>query len=156
MARTETQPARDLATLVVVWSQRSVIDYALARRATLTDLVAGRVSRSDVCDAHPYLLRAARFHGERTDAPCPVCRPRPLTHVTYTFGDCFRTDANGRARPTRELGTLARELPEFSVFVVEVCQECGWNHLVTSYVLGTGEVPRSTRRRRTADGGESD
>ena len=44
-----------------MWSQRSVIDYGLARRATLTSLLgAGAVTREDACDAHPYLLLAAR------------------------------------------------------------------------------------------------
>jgi hypothetical protein len=67
--------------------------------------------------------------------------------VTYAYGEHFPSGANGRARASRELVELARELPDFSVFVVEVCLGCGWNHLVTSYVLGTGEVP--ARRRRS-------
>jgi len=33
------------------------------------------------------------------------------------------------------------------VYVVEVCQSCGWNHLATSYVLGTGEPPAERGRR---------
>ena len=57
----------DRRTLDGVWSQRSVIDYGLARRATLTSLLgAGAVTREDACDAHPYLLLAARHHGEPT------------------------------------------------------------------------------------------
>ena len=36
---------------------------------------------------------------------------------------------------------MAREHGEFRVYVVEVCQRCGWNHLRPSYVLGDG-VPR--------------
>ncbi|HET9254559.1 MAG TPA: DUF5318 family protein, partial [Pseudonocardiaceae bacterium] len=35
---------------------------------------------------------------------------------------------------------------EFSVFVVEVCRTCGWNHLIQSYVLGTGGAGRPRRR----------
>jgi hypothetical protein len=126
---------------------RGVVDYALARRATLTALETGRASALEVCDAQPYLLRAARYHGETTEARCPVCRSEGLAEVTYTFGDCFRADANGRARRARELPQLAQELPEFTVYVVEVCQQCRWNHLLTSYVLGTGEPAR--RRART-------
>jgi hypothetical protein len=98
----------------------------------------------DVCDAHPYLLRAARFHGEATDEDCPVCRRDRLTHVTYTYGDCFRADTNGRVRQTDELPGLAAELPEFTVYVVEVCQNCGWNHLALSYVLGVGQENRTS------------
>lgn len=125
-----------------------MIDYALARRATLADLFSGRASSMDVCDAHPYLLRAARYHGEPTATECPVCRRARLTHVTYTYGDCFRPEVNGRVRSTSQLAALAQEHPEFTVYVVEVCQECGWNHLVTSYLLGTGEPVRRRARAR--------
>lgn len=131
---------------------RSVIDYALARRATLADLFAGRISSLDVCDAHPYLLRAARYHGERTTKRCPVCRGGdPLIHVTYAYGDELG-ESSGRVRTTRELPALASRYSELRIYVVEVCPPCGWNHLVTSYVIGTGE-PRAKKqiRRRTAD-----
>jgi hypothetical protein len=66
--------------------------------------------------------------------------------VTYTYGECFRADVNGRARATRELDGLAAELPDFTVFVVEVCPGCRWNHLRTSYVLGTGEPVKRRAR----------
>ena len=127
-------------------SARGVVDYALAKRAALFDLAAGRTRQADVCDAQTYLLRAARYHGEPLDRPCPVCRHDGLTSVTYTYGDCFRADVNGRARRSVELSALARELAEFSVYVVEVCPECRWNHLVTSYVLGAGEPARRRAR----------
>src|ERR1700730_7272409 len=54
--------------------RRSVVDYGLARRATLAAVLSGRTTVTDVCDAHPYLLRAAKFHGEPTDVTCPICR----------------------------------------------------------------------------------
>ena len=125
---------------------RSVVDYALVRRTTLADLAAGRVARREVCDAQPYLLRAARYHGQATQDPCPVCGTA-LVHVTYTFGDSFRPDVNGRARAARELAELAGAHPDFTVYLVEVCAECRWNHLLTSYVLGTGEPARRRRAR---------
>jgi len=136
-------------TLPHVWSQRSTVDYALARRAVLTALASGRTSTRDACDAGIYLRRAARYHGEPTGTDCPVCHVDQVVHVTYTYGDCFRADVNGRARATRDLPALAREHDEFRVYVVEVCPACGWNHLVTSYVLGTGRVERPRRRART-------
>ncbi|MDP9432081.1 MAG: DUF5318 domain-containing protein [Actinomycetota bacterium] len=131
-------------------SQRSVIDYSLARRATLTDLFAGRASADDVCDAHPYLLRAAKHHGERTDSSCPVCRKQPLTHVTYVYGDELK-EYSGRVKSSRELAEMAREHSEFTVYVVEVCTGCSWNHLRTSYVLGEASPPpqRAAGRRST-------
>lgn len=129
----------------LVAQARSVVDYALVRRATLADLASGRVGRHEVCDAQPYLLRAARYHGQPTQDPCPVCR-RDLVHVTYTFGDSFRADVNGRARAPRELLELANAHPDFTVYLVEVCADCRWNHLLTSYVLGTGEPARRRAR----------
>jgi hypothetical protein len=143
--RTLTRVLRSLPATEVAGA-RCVIDYALARRAVLTGLATGRVRQADVCDAQVYLRRAARYHGEPTDELCPVCADEDLVHVTYAYGECFNADTNGRAWATRELAALATRLPEFSVFVVEVCTGCGWNHLVSSAVLGTGEPARSRRR----------
>lgn len=133
-------------TLANMTSRRSVVDYGLVRRATLASVRAGRTTVTDVCDAHPYLLRAAKFHGEPTEDPCPICRKTRLTHVTYVYGDELG-QYEGRVKQSRELAEMAAEYGEFRVYVVEVCQSCGWNHLASSYVLGTGE-PAVRRRRR--------
>jgi hypothetical protein len=143
--RTLTRVLRSPA-VVDVPGARYVIDYALARRSVLTGLASGRVRREDACDADIYLRRAARYHGENTEEVCPVCADETLVHVTYAYGECFSADTNGRAWATRELPDLAARLSEFSVYVVEVCRGCGWNHLVTSAVLGTGEPMRRRRR----------
>ena len=50
---------------------------------------------------------------------------------------------------------MAREHGEFTVYVVEVCQGCAWNHLTLSYVLGDGApataaAPAGARSRTTA------
>jgi hypothetical protein len=104
-------------------------DYELARRAVLRDLAAGRVSRSDVCDAHPELLRAARNVGEKVGKPCPVCKSRHLYYVSYVYGDRLRA-ANGRAlSQPDELTKLSKQHDEFDRYVVEVCTDCCWNHL---------------------------
>jgi hypothetical protein len=138
-----------------VWSQRAVIDYSLARRATLTELFErGVTSLDDACDAHPYLLRAARFHGEPTRQPCPVCGRVNLTHVTYVYGDELG-QYSGRIKSTPELEAMAREHGEFTVYVVEVCQKCSWNHLALSYVLGDGTPRKPPRRRRTVEHDDS-
>ena len=129
-----------------MWSQRGYVDYSLQRRATLTALFQGGVTTTDVCDADPYLLRAAKHHGEPSERDCPVCRKEKLTHLTYVFGDELGP-YSGRIKATRELEPMAREYGELRVYVVEVCQGCGWNHLVSSYVLGDG-VPRTPARRR--------
>jgi hypothetical protein len=126
---------------------RSRIDYALSRRATLAALFGGGATTTDVCDAHPYLLRAAKYHGEPTDKTCPICRKEQLTHVTYTYGDALG-QYSGRIKKTRELAQMEQEISEFTVYVVEVCQGCGWNYLTQSYVLGHGRVePRASYRR---------
>lgn len=127
-------------------TQRQVVDYALQRRALLADVGSGRVGTASVCDAGPYLLRAARFHGEPTEQTCPVCRRERLTNVSWIFGDALK-HASGSARKPAELDELAARHDEFSVYVVEVCRACSWNHLVLSYVLGTGAP---AKRRRTA------
>ena len=100
-----------------------------------------------MCDAHPYLMRAAKFHGEATDDQCPVCRKEQLTHVTYTYGDALG-EYSGRIKATRELERMESEIHEFRVYVVEVCQNCAWNHLTQSYVLGHGRAPERRARRR--------
>ncbi|WP_433330927.1 DUF5318 family protein [Spirillospora sp. CA-294931] len=123
---------------------RLVVDYGLAKRAALAELRSGHVTRDDACDAHPYLLRAARHHGEPTDKPCPVCERERLTHVTYVYGDELGR-YEGRVKGAAELAAMEREYGEFRVYVVEVCQSCAWNHLSVSYVLGHGEEPRSQR-----------
>ncbi|MDH2425539.1 DUF5318 family protein [Sphaerisporangium sp. TRM90804] len=126
-----------------MWSQRGVVDYGLAKRATVQSLRSGRTTRNDVCDAHPYLLRAARHHGEPTKRPCPVCERHNVTHVTYVYGDQLGRSA-GRVKTSSDLVEMAREYQEFRVYVVEVCQGCSWNHLTVSFVLGTDTPPGST------------
>jgi hypothetical protein len=115
--------------------QRQVVDYSLRRRALLRDLQAGRVGTYEVCDASPYLLSAARFHGEGTEERCPVCRRENLTHVHYIYGDELKQSA-GQARSRAEIAMLARTARQIQVYVVEVCRGCSWNHLVEQYLLG--------------------
>ena len=127
------------------------MDYSLQRRAVLADVYAGRTGLFEVCDASPYLSRAAKYHGEVTDLACPVCRKERLSLVSWVFGDALR-QAAGTARRPDELERLAAMHADFSVHVVEVCRTCRWNHLVLSYVLGTGGDPdtgRTRDRRRT-------
>ncbi|MET8985670.1 DUF5318 family protein [Nonomuraea wenchangensis] len=120
-----------------MWSQRRVVDYGLAKRAVVRSLRSGRTARGDVCDAQPYLLRAARHFGEPTERLCPVCERENVTHVTYVYGDSLGSHA-GQAKAASELAAMAHDYDEFRVYVVEVCQGCSWNHLTVSYVLGNG------------------
>jgi hypothetical protein len=118
-----------------VSSQRDVVDYALQRRALLADVAHGRASIGEACDAHPYLLLAAKHYGEPTSTPCPVCDRRQQCHVHYVYGATLGKSA-GQAKSRDELVRLAQTHAEFDVYVVEVCPDCGWNHLIRSFVLG--------------------
>jgi hypothetical protein len=116
-------------------TQRQVVDYSLQKRALLREVYSGRVGTYEVCDASPYLLSAARFHGDPTEDRCPVCRRENVTHVHYIYGDELKQSA-GQARSRVELPVLAKSVREIQVYVVEVCRGCGWNHLVEQFLLG--------------------
>ena len=134
-------------SLQQVRTQRGQVDYALQRRALLAGVLAGRTGVSEVCDASPYLLRAAKYHGVATDITCPLCRKEALIQVYWVYGDEIKHMA-GSARLPAELETMAGTFGEFSVYQVEVCRTCSWNHLVSSFVMGHhGEqAPRARRR----------
>jgi uncharacterized protein DUF5318 len=108
---------------------RPVTDYALARRAVLRDFRRGALTRLDVCDAHPELMRAAQYIGSDVDDDCPVCGATNLRLVSYVYGDKLK-HANGRAIATAdELARLGNQCDEFACYDVEVCLGCRWNHL---------------------------
>ena len=129
--------------------QRQVVDYALQRRALLAEVYSGRTGVSEVCDANPYLLRAAKVHGRPSTVTCPVCRKEPLTLVSWVFGERLGA-VSGSARSPEELVRMAASQDEFSVYLVEVCRTCSWNHLVQSYVLGAPVAPKAARRRASS------
>ena len=67
--------------------QRQVVDYALRRRSLLAEVYSGRTGVTEVCDANPYLLRAAKYHGKVSSVMCPICRKEQLTLVSWVFGE---------------------------------------------------------------------
>lgn len=126
--------------------RRSVVDYSLQRRALLADVYSGRTGTFEACDAHPYLQRAAKYHGSATETNCPICRKERLTNVYYIYGDQLG-HMSGQAKAPVELPALAATHSEFNVYVVEVCKTCGWNHLVRSFVLGEEPDEQQDRPR---------
>lgn len=117
------------------------VEYKLARNAVVKEFKKGRLSRLDVCDAHPELLRAARNIGVAMPDDCPICEECKVVHVTYVFGP--RLPAHGRCPATpAELARLCKGSAEVACYVVEVCPECSWNHLARMY-------PAGGRHRRT-------
>ncbi|HEX8771583.1 MAG TPA: DUF5318 family protein [Acidimicrobiales bacterium] len=111
------------------------IDYRLVRQRTIDEFRRGRLSRLDVCDAQAELLRAARNVGRGRAQPCPICDETRLVLVTFVFG--AKLPAHGRCITTqKEMQTMARRLDEVTCYVVEVCPECSWNHLLRTFPLG--------------------
>ena len=76
-------------------AELNVIDYTLAKRAILRDTQRGLQSVNDLCDAHPELMRAAKYVGEPTRVDCPVCGKDKLVLLAYVYGDAPKHD-NGR------------------------------------------------------------
>jgi len=130
--------------------QRNVVDHALRRRALLLDLARGAVAAAEVCDADPYLVRSARFHGEHTGRDCPVCRRCGLDLVTFVFGDELG-QYSGRIRSRDEVAEMSAAVGAVDVHVVEVCQGCGWNLLDLSFTIGDGTARRPPRHRHTVE-----
>jgi hypothetical protein len=114
----------------------ATVDYRLARRALLRELRRGYRSRWDVCDAHPELMRAARYVGEELDEHCPICGRGGLRVVFYAYGRELKGRESGRVRRRQDLHELGQRVGEFSCYVVEVCTGCSWNHLLRSFVAG--------------------
>jgi hypothetical protein len=127
---------------------RGFIDYRMAKRALVRLVTRGEVPVTDVCDAHPELLRAARNIGTATARTCPICRladdradvpideADTLRLVTYVFGDDLKRKSGIVVWTRAELDELAAQHHSFTAYVVECCLVCGWNHLVESYLLG--------------------
>lgn len=113
------------------------VEYALARNAVVREYHRGRLSRLDVCDAHPELVRCARNLGDATGEKCPICEDADLVDVTFVFG--ARLPSGGRCVATKaELARYWRRKDPVVCYVVEVCAECSWNHLVRMYPAGAG------------------
>ena len=133
-------------------AKRNSVDYSLQRRRTLEELAGAlrTMVSHEALDAHPHLIRAALHHGTLSDRRCPVRDCERLLTLNYTFGDQLG-QYSGRIKSEEDLKQMEREYGEFSVYVVEVCSECGWNHIVESYVLGDGITRKPPKRAQTVE-----
>lgn len=112
-----------------------VVDYRLARNAVVKELKRGRLSKLDVCDAHPELMRNAIHCSQPASEACPVCEEDDLVLVTYVFGT--RLPPSGRCMTSAdELDRLNRGTRDLAAYVVEVCTKCRWNHLSRTFPVG--------------------
>jgi len=110
-----------------------VVDYTFAKRALLRDFGSGIISRFDICDAHPELLRAARYIGEQSSRPCPVCDKDELKLLAYVYSDDLKAN-NGRVWELDKALSMAADHRGARCYVVEVCVGCSWNHLREAFV----------------------
>ena len=118
------------------------VEYLLARNAVIREYRKGRLSRLDVCDAHPELLRVARNLGRPTGEQCPICEESDLVEVTFVFGS--RLPSGGRCVATQaELTRYWRRKEPVVCYVIEVC----------TGVLVEPPVPHVPGRRRRGGGG---
>jgi len=110
------------------------IDYRLERQRILAAYRSGAQTTLQVCDAQDELVRNAEHCGAPTTETCPICESAMLVHVTYIFG--ARLPSGGRCMTSMaEMQRLARRRSPYTAYVVEVCGECRWNHLVRSFLL---------------------
>jgi hypothetical protein len=127
---------RSKAKAELPWSGRraklGVVDYTLAKRALLRDVQRGLLGLTDICDAHPELMRAAQHVGEPTRHDCPVCGRDKLVLLAYVYGDDLRHN-NGRVWALDTALKLAAAHRGSSCYVVEVCRSCQWNHLSEAF-----------------------
>jgi hypothetical protein len=120
------------------------VDYRLARNVVVSEFRKGRLSRLDVCDAHPELLRAARGVGEESREDCPICGEAKVRLVSYVFGRGL--PPSGRLVSSKsELRKLSRTARDLACYVVEVCPECAWNHLAQTFSLAAARPSRGRR-----------
>jgi len=133
-------------------SKRKAVDYSLQRRRTLAELRGSlrSLDSADALDADPMLIRAALNHGDLTERRCPVFDDSRLIELRYVFGDQLG-QYSGRIKSIPELEEMESQFGEFTVYAVEVCPECGWNHLIESYVLGDGRTRKPPRRAQTVE-----
>jgi len=109
-----------------------VVDHRMARHALVDEFKRGRIARHEVCDAHPELRRAAEHISRKTTQVCPICEDHFLVLVTYAFGP--HLPKSGYAIENRDdMTKVRRTTTECTCYVVEVCNGCGWNHLLQTF-----------------------
>jgi len=113
----------------------SDVEFRLARQTVIDYWKNGKIERETLCDAQSLLKRNAIHCGVLIEECCPICEPGEVYYVTYVFGP--RLPAHGRCISTKgELQRLNDRKTQLSAYVIEVCPDCGWNHLVRIASLG--------------------
>ena len=111
------------------------VEYRLARQTVIDYWKNGEIEQEILCDAQSMLKRNAIHCGAAIEERCPICELGEIYYVTYVFGP--RLPAHGRCISTKgELQRLDNRKTHLSAYVIEVCPDCGWNHLVRTASLG--------------------
>ena len=110
------------------------VSYLLERNRVLRKYERGELTRNDICDAHPELIRASHHYSERIPGLCPVCDKEAVRLVSYVFGP--RLPSHGRCvNSAGDIDRIRKRKGTFTCYTVEVCSQCYWNHLQRSYTL---------------------
>ena len=105
------------------------VEYRLARQTVIDYWKNGEIEQEILCDAQSMLKRNAIHCGAAIEERCPICE---LGEIYYP-----RLPAHGRCISTKgELQRLDNRKTHLSAYVIEVCPDCGWNHLVRTASLG--------------------
>jgi hypothetical protein len=111
------------------------VEFRLARQTVIDYWKNGKIERETLCDAQSMLKRNAIHCGVLIEERCPICELGEVYYVTYVFGP--RLPAHGRCISTKgELQRLNDRKTQLLAYVIEVCPDCGWNHLVRIASLG--------------------
>jgi hypothetical protein len=120
-------------------SSGAAVEYRIVRNVLARQVRLGKLSRDDVCDAHPELIRAGTHIGKPTGLSCPVCEAEETKSVNYVFGD--KLPAGGTCPTTKtELNRLLRREAPVLCYEVEVCLACKFHHLMRKYPAGGVKV----------------
>ena len=127
------------------------MEYRLARNAVIREFRKGRLSRLDVCDAHPELLRAARHLGRPSGEQCPICEDARAGRGDVRLRLPAPPRRAVRGHPA-ELARYWRRKDPVVCYVIEVCTGAAWNHLARMYPAGAGveAVARKPLRGRAS------
>jgi len=140
-------PVEAAENVIDARTPRHVIDHALARREAILEIKRTGGFHFDGADTDPYLLRAAKYYGIATTRDCPICSKTKLDELTYVYSRELG-HYSGRIHPPVELPQMATQFGFLRIFTVEVCQGCGWNHVLQSFVLGDGRPRKPLRKPR--------
>jgi len=124
------------------------VEYRLLRDALAKAVRLGKIAKTDACDAHPELVRAATNLGKPTGETCPVCEERGTVEVTYVFG--AKLPAGGTCPTNKtELNRLLRREEPVQAYTVEVCTACRFHHLLKRYPGGGESTPAKRKGARS-------